>query len=212
MSVAMRNKMDRILVDCDDVLLNWTEGFKVFLERHKGIKISGTPQTWDLSQWTKLSKEKTMALVEYFNQETEEFGQLTPTKNSELFLGDLHTQGFGISVITSCSDDIDCIKRRQDNLTNVFGDIFEDIICLPLGVSKGDYLKKFEPSFWVEDNYHNCVLGKSLGHNGIIIRHDHNRDFEKNCHSDLKWTNDWHEINSIIEVENTLNNSQSFKV
>ena len=204
--------MDKILLDCDDVLLSWTDGFRGFLKKYHNIEVSGVPQSWDLSQWINLDRETTLRLVKQFNEDTDDFGKLKPIKSSELFLSELYDLGFSLTVITSCSDNIRCINNRKDNLENVFGNIFDDIICLPLGVSKGDYLKKFEPSFWVEDNYHNCLLGKELGHNGVIIRHDHNKNFEKECTANLNWTEDWHEINDIISRENSLDISSSFKL
>lgn len=190
--------MRNVLVDCDDVLLDWTEGFKQYLKFKHNIHVHGRPQNWDLSKWIKIDKQDAIRLVTDFNENSEEFGDLKPTKQSHSFLTNLHSEGYTFTVITSCSDNINCIDRRQRNLENVFGSLFDDIICLPLGVSKGVYLEKFEPSFWVEDNYHNCLIGHELGHHGIVVRQEHNRDFETVTDTRLHWKDDWSEISDHI--------------
>lgn len=113
----------------------------------------------DLSTWIDCYPEEAMKIVTHFNESSEEFGKLMPVDGSQEAIEDFVANDFSLSIITSCSDDGICRTRRHENLKDVFGDIFDEIHCLPLGVKKSNYLSRYDSSFWVENNYSNAEMG-----------------------------------------------------
>jgi FMN phosphatase YigB (HAD superfamily) len=197
--------MKKILLDCDDVILNWINKFKDFAVNDCGFSpVTDLPETWELNRWLNCNKDEAYAAVSYFNEKSPKFGSLEPYPGAVNAIEEFIEDGFRISIITSCSNDENCVSRRKENLKNVFGDVFEDIHCLPLGVKKSDYLKKYENAFWVEDNYHNAVMGLEHGHHSIVLRRSHNLGFEKVSHPDVVWKNTWNETKEHIFDMKTL--------
>jgi hypothetical protein len=179
----------RFLLDCDDVLLDWIDGFRKYASRELGLPIMGRPTSWDMTRWLGVSQRVVDHLIESFNN-SDAFGALHPANAAEAVVPALKTAGHKLSVITSCSGDSAVGARRYHNLIAVFGPVFDEIICLPLGESKEHALRRFEPSIWVEDNYQNALTGSQLGHTPVIIRKPHNVEFEA-LDVECVWIDSW---------------------
>lgn len=182
-----------IYIDCDDILLNWIEGFKKSLS-NKGIETtSDLPETWSLSTWLNLPEKECVELIAEFNA-SEDFGKLKAfedAKNAIPILADYNS----LHVLTSCSDDPEVVKRREDNLFNEFGDQFDFVTCLPLGVSKLEALEKLEPGLWIEDNFKNAVLGVRAGHRSYCMRKTHNSlEQVTGATGFVRWIDSWDDI------------------
>ena len=71
---------------------------------------------------------------------------------------------------------------RTRNLTKLFGDCFEEIICLATGADKDDALvklaNKYGTGYWIEDKPSNADAGTKAGFNTILIEHRHNLGYE----------------------------------
>ena len=187
--------MKTILVDCDDVLLEWRIGFRQFIASvHKIETDPNGPTTWCMGEWLKQTPEKAIELVQEFNA-SKFFGELNPTYGSHVALNDLYARGYSIVVITSCGCDPVSVMRRTRNLTMVFRHLIDDIHCVPLGESKGKILAQYpEGSHWIEDNYDNAVTGLAHGHKPFVLRKSHNLRFEGESLEGIVWANSWLDV------------------
>jgi hypothetical protein len=203
--------MDKlILTDCDDVLLNWSLGFKNFCEIEKGVKFSSAePDEWNLTSWVGVPDHTVGEWIHQFNSESWEFGALPAFHDALVNIPKLTARDYRFICITSCSDNSSVVKLRRANLFMMFGDIFDEVICLPLGISKGTVLSKYSPTFWIEDNFTNGIVGLEHGHKTIMMRRNHNRRFEKNSDPRIIWCSSWGEIADCIINEQQLANQET---
>lgn len=186
--------MKTILVDCDDVLLDWISGFSNFCKL-KGLKPKGhKPSDWDMSGWLQVEPSDVKRLIHEFNEESDMFAEIPALSDAHKIVPHLYEEGYRFVVITACSDKSHVINRRKDNLHTLFGDVFDEIHCIPTGHSKVELLQKYQSTLWVEDNYHNALAGIDTGHKSVVIRRPHNQKFEQSDNSGAVWLDDWHEI------------------
>lgn len=188
-----------IILDCDDVMLDWIGGFWDFCEEKTGNRMDRRgPMGWCMSTWIGVSPEQSMELVKEFNG-SERFGNLQATDGAAETLKGL-AETYELHVITSCSADPTTVALRENNLKEAFGDIFTSITCLNLGIPKAAELEKHPDSVWIEDNVRNALLGAELGHNTFVRRVQHNRQQEanKDCQGKVTWFSDWDEIRDAI--------------
>lgn len=188
-----------IILDCDDVLMDWIGGFWDFCEEKTGKKLDRRgPMGWCMSSWIGVTPEQAMDFVREFNG-SDRFGDLHATPGSVEFLKTLADNN-ELHVITSCSSDPRTVALREHNLKSVFGDVFSSITCLDLGTPKSAELEKHADSIWVEDNVRNALLGANLGHETFVRRVQHNRHQEvnKDCLGKVTWFTDWSEVSATI--------------
>ncbi len=122
-----------VILDCDDVLLDWLGGFTAWL-RDIGFKVpEHGPASWSLAEWLNVSDSSAVHLFERFNA-SDEFGQLQPCPWSVTSLDQIKSAGGTMTVLTSCSSDPTIVKRRRDNLLRYFP--IDGLVCLDLGESK----------------------------------------------------------------------------
>lgn len=189
-----------ILIDCDDVLLDWQAGFRRWLRDERGINPHPSgPTSWNMSTWLGLDDDECLAAINHFNASID-FEHLPSVAGAAPSLSDLKDAGHDLYVITSCGDHPATIVRRCRNLHRHFGEIFSEIICVPLGVSKQSHLQGFEPSIWIEDNYKHALAGLQCGHRTFMLRRNHNRNDEMGSQGQIKWVDDWGEIVSLIST------------
>jgi len=169
---------ERILLDCDGVLLGWWEGYSEFFERKFGRRLSEAgPDTFNMVNWTGIAdKDERMRLVAEFNSPASpEFGLLKPRMHAVEAVAAMRSLGIDLVVITSCSNDPALVRMRQENLAKVFGaDSFSDVICLSMEETKTATLAKFTPSIWIDDNEGNVRAGLETGHTGMLMKDSHN--------------------------------------
>lgn len=195
--------MTHFIFDCDDVLLNWLEGFKDFLPEvgfHPNLE---GPYTWDMSEWLGTTKAYTTNLVNQFNRRPE-FARLSPCANAKETVWRLKDQGHTCSVLSACGDDRKIIESRYHNLHMKFDKphrphAFTSLTCLPLGSSKHQWLvreaKRSTAVIFVEDNFQHAMAGVTAGLKTYCIRKTHNRlDERGNSGSGVIWINDISEV------------------
>jgi hypothetical protein len=159
----------------------------------------GLPSSWDMSDWLGTTPEESEKLVKDFNHNDWRFGALPPTANSQVFLPALHKRGARIAAITCCSHNESAIALRKANLFHVFGDIFETVICQPLGTSKLSNLSLFKNEkvlAWVEDKPSAAIEGHNLGFTSYLINQSHNLQAE--LPQGIKRTDGWEIIANDI--------------
>lgn len=192
----------QVLLDCDDVLLDWIAGFIPFARNRLKLDIDPRgPGQFDLTPWLKTgSSAETREILRLFNEGSDTgFSNLPPIPGAIEAIRELRDMGLRLRVITSCSADPAVRHRRRDNLETVFGtNVFDEIICLEMGVSKAAALRAQPLSAWVEDLPKNALEGHLIGHQACVLAAHHNgadRDGFVSRH-DVPWFDTWEQVMS----------------
>ena len=190
-----KNKI--ILTDVDGVVLDWEEGFSVWMEHHGHQKVDGYQFMYSIGDRYGMSANNGHKLVKVFN-ESAAIGFLPPLRDAQYFVKKLSEQhGYKFIAITSLSLDPYAKELRTRNLNKLFGDAFIDVVCLNTGADKdeilAEYGAKYTDSYWIEDKPENVQAGINAGLKGILVEHGHNM-------ADPKGTvvKNWEEIYNII--------------
>ena len=199
---------NRIILDCDDILLDYLPGFTRFARETLGISLRGErPAGFDFTEWLGLDhKDEMRAILKAFNEgESTGFEDLQPIDGAVQAIRALKEMGFHLAVVTSSSSQSDSRTRRIANLERYFGSgTFEDVTCLDMGVSKIDALRRHAPSLWIEDLPSNALLGLEAGHTSCILDAHHNgpqKDEFVRKHG-IPWFENWdHLMRSIFHAD-----------
>ena len=179
--MVVRNKKI-ILTDCDGVLLDWEEGFTVWMSHHGHEPVDGFKLLYKIGDRYGISNNEGHRMVKLFN-ESAAIGFLPPLRDAQYYVKLLaEKHGYRFLAVTSLSTDEYAKELRVRNLNKLFGDIFVDVICLDTGADKNEILadlsKKYAGNFWIEDKPENVMAGVDVGFKGILIEHGHNMDFD----------------------------------
>ncbi|QNP78397.1 hypothetical protein [Agrobacterium tumefaciens] len=192
-----QNRNLHIILDCDDVLLDWLGAFRRFVSAIENRPIEGLPDSWDMSGWLGLTPAASREMVVGFNHSSQ-FEYLEACPLAVENVSALKEMGHRLTVLTSCSDNPLIVARRKINLERVFGDVFEQVICLPLGESKKKWLGILERGIWIEDNYDHAIAGHDNGHKSFMVRRSHNRSRETPGDPLVTWVDDLRPIISLL--------------
>jgi phosphoglycolate phosphatase-like HAD superfamily hydrolase len=178
--------MTHVILDCDDVLLDWQVSFVSFMA-DQGVMLNPLgPDSWDLSEWMGMPSGACRRWIEIFNA-SHHFTSLKATDGAKAVVTALKTAGHESTVLTSCGTDRDVMRGRHENLRSQFGsrwvDPFKEVIFLPLGASKLTFLRKLTARHndvvFVEDNYTHALAGVEAGATSYCLRRSHNRSQEQ---------------------------------
>ena len=190
-------KQKVILTDCDGVLLDWEEGFSVWMEHHGHELVEGYQFMYEMNERYGITKDQARKLIKTFN-ESAAIGFLPPLRDSQYYvklLAEKHQ--FKFVVLTSLSLDPYAKELRIRNLNKIFGDCFIDVICLDTGADKNialfELATKYPGNFWIEDKPENVMAGVDAGFKGILIEHGHNMDFQ-----DTFVAKKWEDIYNLV--------------
>ncbi|HEY7824844.1 MAG TPA: hypothetical protein VIG24_18540 [Acidimicrobiia bacterium] len=188
--------MTNVLLDCDDVLLNWLEGFAAFCSAklERDICTRG-PDNWVMDEWLGTEPHETIQLIQEFNA-SPGFAKLSPVEGApEALMPLIQRTDVRFHVVTSCSSDWDAVEMRKANLKAHFANIFDSVHCLDLGQSKETVLHAFEPGIWVEDNLKNALIGVKAGHRTFMRQTSHNHRHRAEAEAaGITWFTDWREL------------------
>lgn len=185
-----------ILIDVDSVLLKWRRGFRSYMEHQGHEWIDSDSEYYLISKHYDLLHDDVVEHMTIFNNGHWEFGTLEPVTGSVEAMGTLVDMGFRFVAISSCSTNPTAIALRKANLYNVFGDIFDAVHCVEVHTTKETHLADYEPTFWIEDNFKNCVDGLKYSHKCILLEYPWNQE-EKN--SDITVCSNWSDAVSYIK-------------
>jgi len=196
-----------VLLDVDEVLLDWFSGFAPFAEKILGRSLPPEgPLQFDMTRWLGFTDRRdTISLVRSFN-DREETGsdRLKPIPGAVEGVAALKEFGYRLVVVTSFTDHPASVSRRQANLDRVFGiGAFEDMVCIPLGGCKRDSLAKFPSGAWIDDLPGNVLAGHAAGHDAAVLDAHHNtseRDAFMRDHG-LPWLLDWGQLLRSLDPE-----------
>ncbi len=157
-----------IYLDCDEVLLETAISHASFLKENYNLIVDTGkyPSQWlftnsDISSY-EISTQKYIQSLH--------FTKIKPTPYAIEGVKALKKLGHKLFVVTSISDNPLARHARIKNLHDVFGDVFEDITCLPLGhANKGIYYQQMPKGIVVDDSFHNILLARKSGHDVAFI-------------------------------------------
>ena len=188
-----------IITDVDGVLLDWTHTFRGWMKT-KGYNVIN-PEEYRINVQYDIHRELAKQYIRAFN-ESADIAFLTPHLDAIKYVRKLHEEhGYVFHVVTSQSNNKNAQNLRIQNLKNVFGDtVFEEFTILDTGADKNDALKKYRGSgcYWIEDKPENAEVGVDLGLEGILMEHDHNKDY---LNVNIKTAKNWKEVYNIITGE-----------
>lgn len=173
-----------IFTDLDDVGLDFMRGFSDAMSVRLGRALDPRlADSWNLGPW--MGVDDYIPYVKEFLA-SEAFGQLPPKPHAHLFYPAAAAAGHPIYAVTASATDSVATARRLRNLTALFGDVFQDVIFVPLGQSKRGHLtdlieKVGRRGLWLEDNHKNARDGAGLGLETYVFRTPHNRMHEAFC-------------------------------
>ena len=198
--------MSKIIgVDVDGVLLKWEEAFDDFMA---GQGLTKKDQGhFDLRKhYPEVPAEALNTYISVFN-ESAYMRYLEPMDGAVEYVTKLADEGYKFSVITSQTLNKVANRAREDNLKEVFGDVFEDFTFLETGQGKYFALQKFDMgTIWIDDKPVNVESGKVLGLVPILLDLPHNRSY-KNKQMNLQRANSWKDIYDIIKEKTNVTNT-----
>jgi len=193
----MRDKV--IITDADGVLLDWFHSFSQWMKK-RGYR-ADNPENYKIDEVYGLIRTEGKRLVREFN-ESADIAFLTPHLDAIKYVKKLHEEhGYVFHVVTSQTDNLHAQNLRIQNLKNLFGDtVFEEITILDTGADKDDALLKYKDTgcWWVEDKPENAEIGVLLGLEGILMEHNHNKDY---LSTNIMTAKNWKEVYEIITGE-----------
>ncbi len=187
-----------ILTDIDGVMLDWEEGFSVWMEHHGYKPVDGYKLLYSIGDRYGITKDEGHKLVRLFN-ESAAIGFLPPVRDAQQYvrlLAEKHKYKF--LAVTSLSKDVYARELRIRNLKKLFGDIFIDVICLDTGADKDEELDRlgrvYKGNYWIEDKPENADAGIRCGFKTLLVEHGHNLDYK----GPATVVKTWEEIYNII--------------
>tara|TARA_B100000508_G_C11458460_1_gene277966 strand:+ start:1526 stop:2122 length:597 start_codon:yes stop_codon:yes gene_type:complete len=198
--------MSKIIgVDVDGVLLKWEEAFDDFMA---GQGLTKKDQGhFDLRKhYPDVPAEALNTYISVFN-ESAYMRYLEPMDGAVEYVTKLAEEGYRFSVVTSQTLNKVANRAREDNLKEVFGDVFEDFTFLETGQGKYFALQKFDmETIWIDDKPDNVESGKVLGLVPILLDLPHNRSYN-NKQMNIQRANSWKDIYDIIKEKHNVTNT-----
>ena len=191
-----------IITDIDGVVLDWEEGFSVWMEHHGHNKVEGYQFKYNIGDRYGMTYEQGSKLVKQFN-ESAAIGFLPPLRDAQYYVKLLHEKHrYKFVALTSLSLDPYAKELRTRNLKKLMGDAFEQVICLDTGADKDEDLlklsqyKKYKDAWWIEDKPVNLHAGVKVGFKGILMEHGHNMNVKINGYVAKNWEDIYNYITS----------------
>lgn len=188
-----------ILTDCDGVLLRWEEGFDLFMLSKGHQRIPGTESDYMMTSRYGLSSVDVVAFIHEYNQ-SPAIANLEPFADSVEYVTRLAKEGFRFTAITSLSDHPESKKYRTQNLLNLFGDVFDDVVCLQMNASKAHVLMQWADTgyFWIEDHMRQAEAGYEAGLKTVLINHPYNIHYKTDLFPTVSFETPWAEIYKMV--------------
>lgn len=194
---------EAIVMDVDQVLLDYASRLREFVNKRDGKFITGHSPSWDLTEWLQLdSKEEMMATLYEFS-ESYQFGTLDAFPGADVNLHELLREGYKLVCLTACGSSDVTMALRMVNLFHRFGDIFEEIHFVEFTDSKTEKLidisERYDIVAFIDDkpeNIQDAIYGADIT-NAILMKSPHNREFRKQ-NPDVLTAFGWYECKQFI--------------
>jgi len=191
-----------ILTDADGVLVDWNTAFDKFMARRGHPRVPETDTEYNISLRHNVTTHQAMDYVKEFN-ESSDIAHLSPFADSVQHVRLLSELGFRFIVVTSISSHPDAKIHRTNNLTDLFGDVFDDVHCIEQGASKASILMKWADTgyFWIEDHMRQAEAGYEAGLRTVLINHPYNFHYKTDLFPTVSYDTPWNEIYNMVRNE-----------
>jgi len=195
----MKAKEKLILTDVDGTILSWNDSFSKYMALKGHAENLYFQDKYSLDKRYGLDRNVMHGYIEDFNK-SDYISCLPALADAEFYVKKLASLDFRFIAITSFGDDKDAYAKRLCNLKNIFGDVFDELICLPVGRDKYEALDRWynRELFWIEDKFSNALIGHAAGLNAVLIDSDHNRDLITSRFPRVSSKTPWKEIYDLI--------------
>ncbi len=189
----------RILTDCDGVLLKWENGFDAFVKSKGHVRIPHTETEYSMALRYNITVTQSLAYIKEYN-ESDAMASLSPFADSVEYVAKLANLGFRFTAVTSMSDHPSAKIYRTQNLKNLFGDVFDEVVCLEMGASKANVLMRWADTklFWIEDHMRQAEAGHEAGLRTVLINHPYNTHYKTDLFHTVSYETPWAEIYKIV--------------
>lgn len=206
----MKIKKKMIAFDADTVLLDWLSGFLYFLEE-KGHCVEHVKQYLGTTKFIPTEKITKSKCKEYNKQILKEFAESGVLSQLDYFKEENHTvltelnKHYEIAVVTCIGRTEQLISQRKQNLINLYGDIFSDILCINFGESKEESLRKLSEEYdivaYIDDREKHLAEAKNVGIKSILLSSgldvNYSNDIDFSIVSSLSEIKEYQEIKKI---------------
>lgn len=159
-----------LLIDVDEVLLNWTSGFRSWMAS-VGHESVGGGDTWSmLASFPSVPNQTTLDDLMLTFSTKAGFGDLKEIDGAAEGLGVLrHIFPDSLVVaVTSCGASEETARLRRNNLRRLAMPV-DQIITLPLHSCKKRVYASFRPGIVIDDAMPNLYAAKTLGHRAVAF-------------------------------------------
>lgn len=131
-----------IVTDVDSVLLDWLQGFAMFLKNEKDMDIEHVKKFFGTSNFINIPEITNIPCLDTNKLLVREYGKSKYIEELKSFQEDSKQHILELNkevdfIALSCiSKNRQIINKRKRNLQNVYGEIFKDVICIGFGQSK----------------------------------------------------------------------------
>ena len=169
--VAKKAQMMRIILDCDDVCLDSTETHRKFY--HVSFPNDIMPANGYMSQMPAF-KDNIDLWKSWLNYYTysEYFTMSAPIPGAVRGVRRLKDAGHSLFILSCCSDNPEIRRRRADHLQRLFGNIFDDVVCISPTASKRDKMIELSGDALVDDGMSNIQAAIDLSMLPVLFRND----------------------------------------
>lgn len=193
----MTQKERIILTDSDGVLVDWINSFLQYMRDQGFVEKPNTEHEYLVARRFGLSVDQGYQHAKEFNQSVG-LSKLPAINNSVEVIKKLNEKhGFRFIVVSSVSDHPNAIMFRNVNLRELYGDVFDEIKCLPIASNKFIELQRWRDTgyFWIEDHFEQALGGLQNGLKPILINDATNTHHIMNAFPRVDC---WREIYNII--------------
>lgn len=187
-----------IVTDVDGVLLDWYWAFDVWIAEKGYKRLPGTEEIFWAGSRYGIGEDEAIKLIMEFN-ESACIGFLPAIGDAVQYVKLLNEEhGYVFDVVSSLHVDRYAQMLRVNNLTRIFGDVFNKINAhLSIHESKMGFLREHysnTDAWWIEDRADHADAGARVGLKTILVDYPYNRDYQ----GPVKRATDWRQIYNII--------------
>lgn len=191
------------IFDVDEVLLDWMEGLRSFVEKHYDIHPVGLPSDFSLVEWLGVESGDVRDIIKHFNERAYEFGLLGRVEDDAYEYLRVLRKNFpdvGFIALTKSGTGGHGKVLRQVNLENQYPGIFDEVHIVEMYESKRTALHKLQVQYdvqlFVDDYLANITTAKDLGIRSIMFASSHNYQYKDS--TEFEYIPNWYQLQRTI--------------
>lgn len=182
----MSVKRKGIILDYDDVLVNYCNGVVEYAYSHYGLKPKFEPNSYNLEKTFDVNSNLISNILHNFNNNSYQFGLLDiiddHVKGCISMLRDCYPE-VDLFIVTKCGNSSKTVALRRVNAINHFGkDAFEDILFLNPDETKASAFNKLKKTHdivcVVDDHIDNIKTAQECGLSTLVYERNHNVNYK----------------------------------